>query len=224
MKVGYTMVSEISLNEHKDLVSIMNELIEVGKKVVERGLAVGSGGNLSFRVPGTETFFITGTGTQLDQLDANSFAEVNLNGEVSGSIKPSSEFRVHLESYRARPDIDVCIHLHPQASVLTAALNLSIRYLTVDHVYYVRKVVRIPWMRAGTQEIADATALAANESNVVILENHGCVVLAPSVQLAYTRVLNLEEACELTLRFHGLGLVPTEVPKAYWDYLEANNL
>ena len=176
------MVSEVFLNNHKDLLSIMDELIEVGKKVVDRGLAVGSGGNLSFRAPGTETFFITGTGTQLDQLNPGSFAEVNLNGEVSGVVKPSSEFRVHLESYRARPEIDVCIHLHPQASVLTAALNLPIKYRTVDHVYYVRKVVRIPWIRSGTQEIADATGLAVKDSNVVILENHGCVVLAPSVQ------------------------------------------
>ena len=218
------MVSEVFLNNHKDLLSIMDELIEVGKKVVDRGLAVGSGGNLSFRAPGTETFFITGTGTQLDQLNPGSFAEVNLNGEVSGVVKPSSEFRVHLESYRARPEIDVCIHLHPQASVLTAALNLPIKYLTVDHVYYVRKVVRIPWIRSGTQEIDDATGLAVKDSNVVILENHGCVVLAPSVQLAYTRVLNLEEASELTLRCHDLGVMPTEVPKAYWDYLKANNL
>ena len=37
------MVSEVFLNNHKDLLSIMDELIEVGKKVVDRGLAVGSG-------------------------------------------------------------------------------------------------------------------------------------------------------------------------------------
>ena len=218
------MVSEVSISERKDLLSIMNEIIEVGKKVVERGLAVGSGGNLSFRVPGTDIFFITGTGRLLDQLDLSSFAQVDLNGEVLEGIKPSSEFRVHLECYKIRPDIDVCIHLHPQASVLTAALNLLIKFLTIDHVYYVRKVVRIPWIRSGTQEIADATGAAVKDSNIVILENHGCVVLAPSVQLAYARVLNLEEASELTLRCHDLGLVPTEVPQAYWDHLRENNL
>ena len=218
------MVSEVSISERKDLLSIMNEIIEVGKKVVERGLAVGSGGNLSFRVPGTDIFFITGTGRLLDQLDLSSFAQVDLDGEVLEGIKPSSEFRVHLECYKIRPDIDVCIHLHPQASVLTAALNLLIKFLTIDHVYYVRKVVRIPWIRSGTQEIADATGAAVKDSNIVILENHGCVVLAPSVQLAYARVLNLEEASELTLRCHDLGLVPTEVPQAYWDHLRENNL
>jgi L-fuculose-phosphate aldolase len=218
------MVSEITISGNKDLQTIMSELIEVGKNVVERGLAVGSGGNLSFRAPGTDIFFITGTGTQLDQLTPSSFAQVNLKGEHLDGIKPSSEFRVHLESYKTRPDIDVCIHLHPQASVLTAALDLTIRFLTIDHVYYVRKVTRIPWIRSGTQEIADATASAVKDSNVLILENHGCVVLAPTVQLGYARVLNLEEASELTLRCHQLGLNPTEVPQAYWDHLRDNNL
>ncbi len=218
------MVSEITISGNKDLQSIMSELIEVGKNVVIRGLAVGSGGNLSFRAPGTDIFFITGTGTQLDQLTPSSFAQVNLDGEHLDGIKPSSEFRVHLESYKTRPDIDVCIHLHPQASVLTAALDLPIRFLTIDHVYYVRKVTRIPWIRSGTQEIADATASAVKDSNVLILENHGCVVLAPTVQLGYARVLNLEEASELTLRCHQLGLKPTEIPQAYWDHLRANNL
>ena len=218
------MVSEISISKNQDLQTVMNELIEVGKKVVERGLAVGSGGNLSFRAAGTDIFFVTGTGTQLDQLTPSSFAQVNLQGEHLDGIKPSSEFRVHLESYKTRPDIDVCIHLHPQASVLTAALDLTIRFLTIDHGYYVRKVTRIPWIRSGTQEIADATAVAAKDTNIIILENHGCVVLAPSVQLGFARVLNLEEAAELTLRCHDLGLIPTEVPQAYWDHLRENGL
>lgn len=218
------MVSEILINEHQDLQSIMLEIIDVGKKVVERGLAVGSGGNLSFRAPDSEIFFITGTGTQLDQLTPESFSQVDMEGNHIAGIKPSSEFRVHLESYKVRPDVDVCLHLHPQASVLTAALNLPIKFLTIDHVYYLRRVVRIPWIRSGTQEIADATAKEVADCNVVILENHGCVILAPNVQLGFSRVLNLEEASELTLRCHQLGLSPTEVPDAYWNYLRDNKL
>lgn len=52
------MVSEVFLNNHKDLLSIMEELIEVGKKVVDRGLAVGSGGNLSFRAQVLKPFLL----------------------------------------------------------------------------------------------------------------------------------------------------------------------
>ena len=218
------MVSEITISESKDLQTILNELIDVGKKVVERGLAVGSGGNLSFRAPGTDIFFVTGTGTQLDQLTPSSFAQVNLQGEHLDGIKPSSEFRVHLESYKTRPDIDVCIHLHPQASVLTAALDLPIRFITIDHVYYVRKVNRIPWIRSGTQEIAEATAVAVKDSNVVILENHGCVVVADNPRLAYSRALNLEEAAEMTIRSALLKVKPKLVPQEFEQYLKQQGL
>ncbi|NDC48818.1 MAG: class II aldolase/adducin family protein [Micrococcales bacterium] len=218
------MVSEFERNTSEIESDFIDELIQTGKKVVERGLAVGSGGNLSFRLPGTNTFFITGTGTQLDDLSFDSFAKMNLEGDHLSGVKPSSEFRVHLASYVVRPEVDVCIHLHPQASVLAAALDLDTKFLTIDHVYYLRKVTRIPWIRSGTQEIADACAKAAKDSNVIILENHGCVVLANSVSLAYSRVLNLEEASELTIRCKQLGLDPIEVPSAYWQFLRENNL
>jgi L-fuculose-phosphate aldolase len=219
------MVAEISIHDRQELKSLMTDLITLGKDVVGRGLVVGSGGNLSFRVPGEDTFFITGTGTRLDQLTVESFAQVTFEGEaLSSGVKPSSEFRVHLESYKSRPDIQVCVHLHPQASVLTASLNLEIKFVTIDHVYYVRKVDRIPWIRSGTPEIGEAVGGVVKGTNVVILENHGCVVLASNVELAHTRVLNLEEAAELTLRCHQLGIDPIVVPQAYWDHLKANSL
>ena len=40
------MVSETSNTQNVNLQNVMSEMILVGKKVVERGLAVGSGGNL----------------------------------------------------------------------------------------------------------------------------------------------------------------------------------
>jgi L-fuculose-phosphate aldolase len=216
------MVSEInSLNSESEISS----LIKIGKAVVDRGLVVGSGGNLSMLLKGGKEFLITRTGSELDQLDEASFALMDLDGNLAtGSAKPSSEYRVHLESYRARKDINTCIHLHPQASIFAAAIDEEIQLVTTDHLYYLRKIIRIPWIAPGTQEVAEATATALKDCNVVILENHGCVVLAPTVQLGFARVLNLEEAAELTLRCHDLGIKPTEVPQAYWDHLRDNNL
>jgi ribulose-5-phosphate 4-epimerase/fuculose-1-phosphate aldolase len=219
------MVLEVERTISDDVYGLMSKLIDLGREVVDRKLAVGSGGNLSFRMPNSDNFYISGTGTRLDKLEPSSFALVNLEGEtLSDGVAPSSEFRVHLESYKVRPDSLVCVHLHPQASVLAASLDLEIKFVTVDHVYYVRKVVRIPWIRSGTQEIADATALAVGNANVVILENHGCVVLASSVELAFARVLNLEEAAELTLRCEQLGISPTVVPDAYREHLQKSGL
>ena len=106
------MVSEV--NWKKSFNNEITSLIAIGKSVVDRKLVVGSGGNLSMLLPDRKQFLITATGSELDQLDQSSFAIVDLNGNLSeGSPKPSSEYRVHLESYRARSDINTCIHLHP---------------------------------------------------------------------------------------------------------------
>jgi len=200
-------------------------LSDLGKRFVDRGLVVGSGGNLSMLLPDKKSFLITGTGTSLDRLDADSFAVVSLDGTYSSSgTQPSSEYRVHLAAYQSRGDVTTCIHLHPQASVLLAALGIETKFVTVDHVYYLRKIVRIPWIRPGTQEIADAVAREIAGVNVLVLENHGCVVVAGHPELAFSRALNLEEASELTLRSRMVGIEPLEVPSAYREYLEGKGL
>lgn len=200
-------------------------LSDLGKRFVERGLVVGSGGNLSMLLPDGKSFLITGTGTALDELTEESFAVVGLDGSYSsGRTQPSSEYRVHLAVYQSRKDVTTCIHLHPQASVLLAALDIETKFVTTDHVYYLRKVTRIPWIRPGTQEIADAVAREITSVNVLVLENHGCVVVADNPALAYSRALNLEEASELTLRSRIVGIEPLEVPSAYREYLEGKGL
>jgi L-fuculose-phosphate aldolase len=200
-------------------------LSDLGKRFVDRGLVVGSGGNLSMLLPDKKSFLITGTGTSLDRLDEDSFAVVSLDGTYSSSgTQPSSEYRVHLAAYQSRGDVTTCIHLHPQASVLLAALGIETKFVTVDHVYYLRKIVRIPWIRPGTQEIADAVAREIAGVNVLVLENHGCVVVAGHPELAFSRALNLEEASELTLRSRMVGIEPLEVPSAYREYLEGKGL
>jgi L-fuculose-phosphate aldolase len=200
-------------------------LSDLGKRFVDRGLVVGSGGNLSMLLPDKKSFLVTGTGTSLDRLDEDSFAVVSLDGTYSSSgTQPSSEYRVHLAAYQTRGDVTICIHLHPQASVLLAALGIETKFVTVDHVYYLRKIVRIPWIRPGTQEIADAVAREIAGVNVLVLENHGCVVVAGNLELAFSRALNLEEASELTLRSRMVGIEPLEVPSAYREYLEGKGL
>ena len=216
------MVSEFEAGKSGKSWEILSDL---GKRFVDRGLVVGSGGNLSMLLPDKKSFLITGTGTSLDRLDEDSFAVVSLDGTYSSSgTQPSSEYRVHLAAYQSRGDVTTCIHLHPQASVLLAALGIETKFVTVDHVYYLRKIVRIPWIRPGTQEIADAVAREIAGVNVLVLENHGCVVVAGHPELAFSRALNLEEASELTLRSRMVGIEPLEVPSAYREYLEGKGL
>lgn len=205
---------------------LIGQLIVVGAKTVASGLVIGSGGNLSARLPGADQCVVTASGTWLDELAPDSFSVVGLDGAVRGGHpRPSSEVALHLSSYTARPDVNAVVHLHPQTSVLLTALGHPIRLITLDHVYYVRRVRTTPFIPSGTPELARAGADAlADGCNCVILGNHGCSVVADTVETAHKRAANLEEAALATYRALTLGDTTTVMPPEYAERLAAQGL
>ncbi len=185
---------------------------------------VGSGGNLSARPPGGEVAVVTATGSWLDELTPADFALVRIadGTVVGGHLAPSVELPLHLECYRVRPDVNAVVHLHPQLSVLLSALGQPIRLITTDHVYYVREVRVAPYRHSGTPELAAEAAarLADGDCDCVVLSNHGCTVVADTVELAHKRAVNLEEAALATYRALLLGDARVACPPEYRAHLD----
>lgn len=180
---------------------LRDQLAHVGAEAVRSGLVIGSGGNLSAREPGADACWVTASGTWLDRLERDEFSFVAIpdGGVRGGHPTPSSEWRLHTETYRRRPDVTAIVHLHPQTSVLLAAMGHQVRLVTLDQAYYVREVAIVPYLMPGTPELAVAGAqAAAGGVNAVVLGHHGCSVLADSVELAHKRAFNLEEAARAT--------------------------
>ena len=203
---------------------LADQLSVVGRKAVQAGLVIGSGGNLSARLPGSDECVVTCSGSALDELTPEQFSVVGIADGVvrSGHPVPSSEVPLHLATYRVRPDANALVHLHPQTSVLLDALGHRVRLLTIDHAYYVREVRSTPFIQSGTPELAEAGAQAvADGCNCVILGHHGCSVVADTVDLAWKRANNLEEAARATLTMLQLGDTTTECPPSYLQTIRA---
>ena len=191
----------------------VGQLIEVGRLAVERGLVLASGGNLSARLPGEPEFVVTGAGTWLDRLTPADFSVLTLDGAVvGGAERPSTEWKLHQRTYRARPDVHAVVHLHPQHAVLVDALGHPIRLLTLDHATYVRSVGTVPYFPNGSDELADGAAEQAREHDCIVLSHHGCSALGADVGMAFRRALNLEEAAIATYRCLLLGDTTTTFP------------
>jgi len=195
------------------LAALADQLADVGRGAVERGLVVASGGNLSARVEGRDAFLVTASGTWLDRLTPADFTLVGLDGAVlDGNPAPSSEWRLHHRTYQVRPDVNAIVHLHPQTAVVLDAMGHAIRLVTLDHANYLRLVRRVPFLPNGSDELADAAAEASIGCNVVILAHHGCSTLGDTVEMAYRRALNLEEAARNTVLCLQLGDTDTAFP------------
>jgi len=194
---------------------------------------------LSARTPGNDECWVTGSGVWLDRLDPAAFTRVRIpDGAATlpaapsraspalvptdgvapiDELAPTSELALHLAVYRTRPDVTAVIHLHPQTVLLLDAMDEAVRLVTTDHVYYLRRIGRIPFAPPGSAAVGELTAAAIRDgTDVVVLANHGCAVVADSVELAHERVLYLEEAARLTYAALALGradtlrLCPTE--------------
>lgn len=189
-----------------DLMPLIAELVEVGRDAARRGLVLASAGNLSARLPGGGTFAVTAAGTWFDRLAPQDLSVLDLDGTVlAGHPNPSSEWKLHARTYRVRPDVNAVIHLHPQAAVILDACGHAVRLITLDHAYYLRKVVRVPFAHNGSDELADTAAEAARDGDAIILGNHGTSTLGPTIEMAYRRALQLEDAAESTFRCLAIG-------------------
>jgi ribulose-5-phosphate 4-epimerase/fuculose-1-phosphate aldolase len=196
---------------HGDL---RDQLAFVGFDVVQAGLVVGSGGNLSARIPDEDAIWVTASGSWLGRLSRTTFAPVRISDgspAAIGSIplphtEPTTEIALHLALYRARPDVNAVIHLHPQTALLLDALGEHIRIVTTDHAYYLGRVSTVPFRSPGSTEVAALTAaMAADGTDCLVLSQHGCVVMGDSIEMAHKRARYLEEAAQLTYRALAAG-------------------
>lgn len=139
-----------------DWATLVGSLTQLGRGLVSAGLVLASGGNISARDPGGAVIAVTARGTWLDRLQPADFALVRISdgAVVGGAPDPSTELALHLECYRVRPDAGAVVHVHPQTSVLLAALGHPIRALTTDHAAYVGPVRVAPYRHPGTPELA----------------------------------------------------------------------
>jgi len=212
---------------------LRDQLAHVGYDVVQAGLVCGSGGNLSARMPDEDACWATASGAWLDRLSRTTFAAVRISdgspAAVGGVLpprhEPTSELALHLALYRARPDVNAVVHLHPQTALLLDALGEHIRIVTTDHAFYLRRVSTVPFRMPGSTELAALTAaMVADGTNCLVLSQHGSVVMADSVELAHKRARNLEEAAALTYRALAAGRLDNlrDCPEAFLDRVAGN--
>jgi L-fuculose-phosphate aldolase len=191
-------------------------LVRLGRRVVRARLVVASGGNLAARLPSDPgRVMVTPAGWALDELAPAALPVVDLDGSVVGTsaaAEPTSELALHLAAFRERADVTVSVHLHPPMATLLDALGISIESMTTDHAHYLGRIAAVPYLPPGSSALAEATAAELGESDVVLLGRHGCLVVADSFDVAFSRAANLEAAAVATYRALAIGATPPPPP------------
>ena len=106
-------------------------IVEKARWMNDIGLNQGTSGNISAR--SGATMLITPTATPYETMQPSMLAAMPIDrdyGSWEGPIKPSSEWRFHLDILRARPDVGAVVHTH---STFATVLGIARKPIPACH-------------------------------------------------------------------------------------------
>ncbi len=158
----------------------------------EMGINQGVSGNISIRQD-QQTMVITPTGIPYDTLNAGDLVTMTYAGQAQGSLRPSSEWRIHAAIYLAHPEVNAIVHAHP-----LCATALAIQHFSIPAIHYMIAVAGGPNIRCanyatfGTEELAHNVLEALDGRHVCLMDHHGMVATGPSLGVAMERTVQTE--------------------------------
>jgi L-ribulose-5-phosphate 4-epimerase len=175
-------------------------VVDTCHKLVGKGFLIGTGGNISVRVPGASAFAITPSNYDYLKMAAEDICILDPELKpIEGSMKPSIESSMHAAIYETRPDANVVIHTHQIYASTFALINQPIPALYDEQVRFLGRAVEIvDYAPSGTSFLKKAiVSKLHNHCNAYILKNHGALCLGDSAERAIFNV-ELLEKCALT--------------------------
>ena len=179
-----------------------DSICRLAKSLFDRGLTIGSSGNISVRLD--DGWLMTPTGSSMGSLDPNEISKLDLSGNLISGKNPTKESFLHIAMYDERPDSGAVVHLHSTHSVAVSCLADIDKKNVLPPItaYYVMKIGTlplVPYFPPGDINLAKAVKEMASDHHAVLLANHGPVVAGKTLEDAVYAIEELEETARLFL-------------------------
>jgi L-fuculose-phosphate aldolase len=185
---------------------VMEEILEVGKRLYNKGFVASNDGNISVRL-GDGRIMITATGVCKGDLTADDILITDEEGNLlMGDKKPTSEIKMHLAVYKKRSDVNAIVHAHPPKTTAFAVAGLNLDKLTLPEVVFsLGSISFAEYGTPSTQQLPDEISKVITNSDAVILANHGALTVGANVMDAYFKMETLEHFAGITIYARQLG-------------------
>lgn len=178
-------------------------LCEAGRQLYAAGACPATSGNFSVRLDALSCA-ATVSGKHKGRLTPADITRTDLSGASLDGKKPSAEVALHVQLYRARPDVGAVLHTHAQASVvLSRALGPGLLRLSgyelqkaFEGITSHEAVLEIPIFE-NSQDMARlvdaaAHAVARPEARAYLIVGHGAYTWASSLDACMRHAEALE--------------------------------
>ena len=184
-------------------------------RLYENRLTTTSGGNLSI-IGSDGTLWISPSGIDKAHLTADDIVSVGPDGKISGKYRPSSEYPFHLAVLKARPDLKAVFHAHPPAlDAFCIEHTLPPVNILPGLAFLCGGAAVAEYALPGSELLGERIAEKfAAGCDTVLLENHGVVIGADSLEKAFLIFEDLEYAARTAVAASMLGRAPRVLPEA----------
>jgi len=179
------------MTEYEDL---RRQVIQSCNAMNTLGLNEGKSGNISVR--NAEGLLISGSGIRYETMSPEHIVQMDLQGQYVGDYLPSSEWRMHLDIYRAHPEAGAVVHAHsPHATAFSCLREDMPAFHYMIGVTGGASLRCAEYARFGTPELSEAMLTAMEGRNACLLANHGLICFAPTLEKAMDLAVEIEALC-----------------------------
>lgn len=192
-----------------DREDVKSEVAAANRVLANLGLATGitaALGHASMRIPSEpDHFFVKGREYEFDALqimepddmvmcDAEGFLIAGRPG-----LTQCSEVKIHACIYKARPDVQAVVHVHPRYTILMSVITGSLKPLRQEGAQMLRRPLPIYPHVKTIQSDAEGTEVATllGDSPAILLRGHGAVTTGKKLSEAVMGMAQLEEQARM---------------------------
>lgn len=192
---------------------LRQQVVDTARALNASGINQGTSGNVSARIAGG--LLITPTSLPYEQMQPGDLVALDLQGQPlhDGQRRPSSEWRLHADILRQRPEAQAVVHCHS-----TSATALACHGRGIPAFHYMVAVAGGVDVRCaayalfGTQAFSDLALAALADRQAALLAQHGQVTLATSLPQALRLAIEVETLARMYLQALQLGEPPVLDP------------
>ncbi|NQT27102.1 class II aldolase/adducin family protein [candidate division KSB1 bacterium] len=185
-------------------------IIDIGKRLWQREFIAANDGNITVRIDDNR-LLTTPTGVSKGFMTPDMIIEMDMGGKILSQTKhyrPSSEVKMHIEVYKQREDIRSVVHAHPPVCTSFAVAGIPLNKCVLPEAVLTLGAVPIaPYGTPSTMEIPDSIKPYLQNSDAILLANHGALTLGTDLINAYHRMETLEHSAKIVFTAIQLGNV-----------------
>lgn len=195
------------MNNEIELKKIM---LDIGHRLWSRGYVAANDGNISVRT-GENEMLITPTGVSKGFMSQEMIIRMTMDGKVvspGNQYRPSSEYKMHVQVYKERDDLNAIVHAHPSYCTAFAIAGIPLDKCALpEAILTLGSVPVAPYGTPSTDELPDSIIKYIKKGDAILLANHGALTAGVDLLTAYHRMETLEHTAKIMHLAIGLGNV-----------------